>query len=112
MSGTLRFRVRSSSGDGLYDVVAIVTGGGLRISCTCPAGENGQHCKHRIALIEGDGKALAPNSDTLPALKALLAGSPILPALAELRRAEREAESLKRQVAAAKTALARAMMGE
>lgn len=55
---TLRFAVRSSSGDD-YELTARQTASGVRFSCQCQGAEWGQLCKHRVSLMMGDTKLLS-----------------------------------------------------
>ena len=50
----MRIEVASSDGAGSYTVTIEGKAGRVQMHCSCPAAENGQHCKHRIALVEGD----------------------------------------------------------
>ena len=36
-----------------YHVLFRRNGANLSAYCTCPAGENGMHCKHRIRILQG-----------------------------------------------------------
>ncbi|EHD21291.1 MULTISPECIES: SWIM zinc finger family protein [Brenneria] len=48
----------SSDGSDLYDVVVSDDAGKLRIKCSCRAGEIGNMCKHRVALIMNKPKGI------------------------------------------------------
>ena len=112
MMASYRFDVRSSSGDGTYQIEAYRTAAGVRISCTCPAAENGQHCKHRLGLIAGDVTHLeSRNVDDVKALAALVTGTALAASIAALARLEDEAAKLKAQINGEKRNIARLMMG-
>lgn len=82
----------------------------LNAYCTCPAGDNGQYCKHRFGLMNGEVKALVSgNGHELPTLAAMLAGSDIETAYQRVIDAERIADAAKKQLAKAKKDLAGAM---
>jgi hypothetical protein len=84
----LRFRMEGSKGD-VYDVGAERSGGGVRITCTCQAAENGIHCHHRIELLRGDVTALvSDNPSDVAKLQALIAGTDLAAALEALTVAE------------------------
>ena len=106
----LRFQVQGSA-PSPYDVT-FVNRGASNISayCTCPAGENGQYCKHRFAILNGDSKAIVSgNEHEVPLVVEWLTGSDIEAALKELSVAERELERAKKEVSRAKKLVAQAM---
>jgi uncharacterized Zn finger protein len=80
--------------------------------CTCPAGMNGQYCKHRIDLIHGvlDG-VVAGNQEQLTVLSDWLRDSRLGLALEHLGAAEFALEQAKRRVSSAKKVLSAAMYG-
>ena len=47
------FDVLSSDGATVYHVTVGVSGGKVRASCTCRAGELGKLCKHKIGILSG-----------------------------------------------------------
>lgn len=49
--------VTGSKGD-IYRVSFTRGENGVRVQCTCKAGENGQFCRHRLALLAGDRFAM------------------------------------------------------
>jgi uncharacterized Zn finger protein len=103
----LDFLVKGSSAEP-YEITFIKDGDSLTAICTCPAGTYGNFCKHRIAIIGGDGKAItSDNADKVATVVEWLPGTDVDEALTQLRAAERE--GLKDAVATAKKKLARAM---
>ena len=54
----IRFKAKSSSGEP-YAVEVSTGPNGIRVFCHCPAGVVRQLCKHKVALIRGDGAILA-----------------------------------------------------
>lgn len=105
-----RFLVKGSSPDPYIVAVHKTSKGAVRITCTCRAGENGQHCKHRVALILGDISALVSgNENDITMLHSLLKGDPILTAIGEVGAKEKAFEAAKRALAQAKRDLAAAM---
>jgi hypothetical protein len=95
-----------------YEVTFLNKEDGLLIFCTCPAGENGKHCKHRLALIEGDaGAIVSRNKDKLVTALTWLEDTPIQGACVEFRQAEQEVERAKKRFNAAKRKLANVMAG-
>lgn len=108
----LTFRVRSSSGNGLYLVEASKVGENLRLTCTCEAGDHGMHCKHRINLLLGDLTDLVDGREQdVIALRDLAVGTEVAKRLAEVIAIEREMNDARRRLSASKKALARAMEG-
>jgi uncharacterized Zn finger protein len=95
-----------------YEVTFLNKEDDLLIFCTCPAGENGKHCKHRLALIEGDaGAIVSGNKDDLVTALAWLQDTAIQEACVEFRQAEQDVESAKKRFNAAKRKLANVMAG-
>lgn len=105
----LTFQVKGSSQDP-YEVTFIKDGDSLTALCSCPAGQYGNFCKHRIAILDGDGAAIvSDNLDRLPTVVDWLQGTDVAAALAEFRDIERAADQPKSALVAAKRKLARAM---
>ena len=103
----VEFVIEGSQGDG-YDVVFEISEGVARASCTCQAGINGQFCKHRTAMLDGDISSLrSTNASSVTELKAMLQGTDLAVAYADLLTATRAHEQAKRALDAAKKRLAR-----
>ena len=110
MTQELRFAVAGSTG-AVYEIVAVRDGGTIRLGCTCDAGANGQACKHRLALIEGDTSAIiSANAHEAALLPSWLAGTPLDAAFRRLAEAEAALAAAKRTVTSAKKALGRTML--
>lgn len=78
--------------------------------CTCPAGTYGNFCKHRISILEGDGKAIvSDNADKVATNTDWVKGTDVEAAFATVRQAGKVAESAKHELTTAKKALAAAM---
>lgn len=77
--------------------------------CTCPAGSNGQYCKHRFNILSGiiDG-IVSQNSSEVALIVSWLTGTDVEAALNDLADAENQFELSKLRVATAKKRLARA----
>ncbi|WP_417607082.1 SWIM zinc finger family protein [Primorskyibacter flagellatus] len=71
----MNFVVRSKSSGNEYNVQVYSTDDGPVITCDCPAGENGQYCKHRFALISGDEREVVEADAQVREIAALVAGS-------------------------------------
>ena len=52
ISERMQFLVQGSSAEP-YEVTFVQAGKELSASCTCQAGQNGLHCKHRLNILEG-----------------------------------------------------------
>lgn len=71
-------------------------GDNLSSSCTCPAGENGMYCKHRLNLIAGDISSLvSKNKNDADILKKMVQGTDVENAINLTRRSEESIEKLK-----------------
>lgn len=105
----LVFMVKGSSPEP-YKVTFTKNKNNINAFCTCLAGENGQYCKHRFAIMAGDGKAVvSSNKDKVVIVKSWLPGSDLEEALMELAEAEHEHEKAKKRLTAAKKNVARAL---
>lgn len=105
----LHFLVQGSTPNP-YEVTFIKDGDSLTAICSCPAGEFGNFCKHRIAILDGSANAIkSDNAGQVSLVQEWLAGTDVEAALTELRSAENDAKTDKKAVVAAKRKLARAM---
>jgi uncharacterized Zn finger protein len=106
----LVFHVQGSSPEPYKVVFTRRINTNLTAHCSCPAGENGLYCKHRLEIIDGNKKAvLNPNLDDIKTLQSWLIGSDIEKALLRVRELQAEAEKIKKELTLAKTILAKAM---
>lgn len=105
----LTILVNGSSKDP-YELTFIKDGSSLTAICTCPAGTFGNLCKHRVAILDGDAKAvLDEDADKVPKVVEWLPGTDVETALAKMRQVDSTAATAKDDLAAAKRDLARAM---
>ena len=75
--------------------------------CTCPAGESGMSCKHRIRILRGLVEGIvSKNTADVATVAGWLAGSDVETALQTIDELEKEAERIKKALSAAKKALA------
>lgn len=82
----------------------------LSAYCSCPAGENGQYCKHRFAILDGIQKSIvSSNADEVKIVQSWLSGTDVERALLKMRSLEKEAAKIKKELSSAKKDLARAM---
>ena len=83
----------------------------LSAYCTCPAGDNGQYCKHRFSILEGSSKGIVShNLDDLKLIQSWLPGTDVENAMIKMRELELEALRIKKALSLAKKSVAKAMM--
>lgn len=105
----LTIRVKGSSADP-YELTFIKDGASLTALCTCPAGNFGGSCKHRVAIFDSDTEAVVDDDEGKVAVVVeWLAGTDVETALREMRDASSDPNATKPSLAAAKKKLARAM---
>lgn len=108
----LEFQVRGSAGD-LYEITAERMGGEVAMFCTCQAGRNGMHCKHRFMLLDGVVDNLASeNHDDVLTLKSWVPGSRMETAMVELAEAEAAMKAAQAALTRAKKVIAQVMRGD
>ena len=113
MSGTetCEFLVQASAGEPY--VVSFRRGDANNVSayCTCPAGETGMSCKHRIRILRGLAEGvISPNVADVTTVAGWFAGSDVETALENIAQLEREAERIQLALSAAKRALAKRLL--
>ena len=105
----LTFVIQGSSPEP-YTVQFKKSGDKLSAYCSCPAGENGQICKHRMRILEGNTEGLvSSNAEEVKVAESWLKGSNIETALADIRSAEVRFEAAKKELALLKKNLAKAL---
>jgi len=83
----------------------------ISASCTCPAGESGMHCKHRIRILRGIVEGVvSKNTSDVTTVAGWLAGSDIETALQTIDELERQAAQIKNALSAAKKSLSKCFM--
>jgi uncharacterized Zn finger protein len=106
---TIDFSVKGSAPEP-YRVTFIKEGDNLNAFCTCPAGENGQYCKHRFSILSGkEDFIVSENKQQVAAVQSWLPGTHLEEALKELAEAEHAHEFAKNRLSKAKKGVARAM---
>jgi len=55
------FKVLGSEGD-IYEIGFTQSPQGLKVTCSCKAGQNGMFCRHRLQLLAGDFSELHEKS--------------------------------------------------
>ena len=92
-----------------YRVTFKRDGSNLSAYCTCPAGENGQYCKHRFALLSGNIEAVvSQNIEDAKRIATWLPGTDVEKALQEVQKAEQELEKAQKHLSSVKKQLAAA----
>jgi uncharacterized Zn finger protein len=92
-----------------YKVTFRKNGKNLSAYCTCPAGENGQYCKHRINILCGITHGIvSENEAKVEVVNLWLQGTDVQVALADVIAAEKKYEKAKLELSGAKNRLARA----
>ncbi len=105
----LTISVKGSSADP-YEVTFIKDGDSLTALCSCPAGQYGNFCKHRISILDGNSDAIvSDNGDVVSTILEWLQGTDVAAALSEFRELEGTPDTPKSALVAAKRKLARAM---
>ena len=108
MRDKYEFLYQGDHGD--YAVQFSREGNNLSARCTCPAGQVGQYCKHRFAIIRGETQQiLSDNAAEVADIKELVAGTDVEAAMNEVIEAEEFLESAKQELMGKKKKLARAM---
>ncbi len=106
----IRFTVQGSAEEP-YRVTFRKKGNNLSAYCTCPAGENGQYCKHRLRILDGcDDGIVSDNKEEVVIVKSWLAGTDVEAALLEVAKKERICEKVKKYLSIAKKKLAQVML--
>jgi hypothetical protein len=82
----------------------------LSAYCSCPAGENGQYCKHRFNIFDGLTTGIVSNNlDDVKIVQSWLPGTDVERSLIKMRKLEVEADSIKKKLTDAKKEVAKAM---
>jgi uncharacterized Zn finger protein len=86
-------QIKSSSQPVPYEVSVLVETGMLSIHCTCPAGEWGKYCKHKVAILLSDIGALYGDGEAehFDEARKLIAASTLPALVAEIADAEKKA---------------------
>lgn len=105
----IKFLVKGSSEEP-YEVSFLHDEGKLYIFCTCQAGLNGTHCKHRISIIMGDLTAvISENADDFAIVEQWLADTEHRTLIHEMSELESAIQNQQKSLKALKKKLARRM---
>lgn len=105
-----KFIVKGENGE--YEITFLQQGSYISAKCTCAAGENGLHCKHRIQIMKGNtSNILNGNENQVDEIKRLIRGTDLEKALMEFEEADVSYAAAQKRLARAKKSLAKAMKG-
>lgn len=107
----ISFKVVSASTGELYTVQFFRDGTQVTAFCTCPSGENGGVCKHRLLILEGNDVNVEENANLVSVVASWLPSSNLSAVLDEVATAENNVKRAKKELSAVKKMLARAMNG-
>lgn len=106
----IRFEVQGSAPDPYGVVFVKRSDKNLSAYCSCPAGENGQYCKHRFNILAGVTKGIVSGNETdVKVIQSWLLGTDLELAINKMRDLEKEAEKIKQALSSAKKDVAKAM---
>jgi len=106
---TLKFLVQGSA-ESPYEVTFTLDGNNLNAYCSCPAGKNGQYCKHRLSILAGEsGSVVSGNQEDILIAKSWLPGTDVEIAIHNIAEAQHEFDEAKKKLSIAKKQLAKAM---
>lgn len=106
----ITFEVQGSAAEPYVVVFVRRSDTNLSAYCSCPAGKNGQYCKHRFNIIDGITKGIvSDNLDDVKVVQSWLLGTDVEAALIKMREFEAETAKLKKALSATKKEVAKAM---
>ena len=110
MSDKLEFNVVSQSTGEVYFIQLYRSGDNLTCTCTCPAGQRSTHCKHRLAILNGDMSDVdSGDADRAHGISEMLSGTDVEVELIALRELEFQKRAIDNQIKTRKKALGRAL---
>jgi NAD-dependent DNA ligase len=107
----LEFLIESRSSGSKYIVGVFEEGGKPVMTCTCPAGEMGTFCKHRIALIDGDFADVIRSTHDPKEIATVLVGSELSASILRKRKQEQTIKDAQAELKMIKKGVARLMNG-
>ena len=110
MSENLYFEVMSTSTGEIYNVSVVRNGANLTCTCTCPAGQKGTACKHRLGILSGSSTGVTGGDiNRIESIPGIMQGTDVESALINVSTLEDQIAALKKQITAAKKALGRTL---
>ncbi|MAC81476.1 MAG: hypothetical protein CML66_25835 [Rhodobacteraceae bacterium] len=108
---TLLLEVTSSSSGEIYGISFVRAGDNLICKCSCPAGKNGQVCKHRLNILQGNiDDVTGGQIERIDLVPSIVSGTDVERALVAYLSIDEELAAVKKRVSAAKKALSKAML--
>lgn len=106
----IRFDVQGSASEP-YEVAFVKRSEkNLSAYCSCPAGQNGQYCKHRFNILAGVAKGIVSGNEVdVKTVQSWLPGTDIEAAIETMRDLEKKVETIKKALSLAKKDVAKAM---
>ena len=108
----MKFVVRSRSSGNRYEIELREFSGTLILTCSCPAGDSLQYCKHRFALIDGDSREVIEGAGQLAEFSRLIGSSRMPSALNSVREQEKIIQAEQAELKRRKVLLAKIMHGQ
>lgn len=106
----ISFEVQGSATEPYGVVFVKRSDNNLSAYCSCPAGENGQYCKHRFNILDGITKGIVSNNlDDVKIVQSWLPGTDVEKTLIKMRELEAEVEKIKKELSVVKKKVAKAM---
>jgi len=107
----IRLQADSSDGRTTYEVQIVRESGKLSIFCSCPAGEFGRYCKHKVSLLTGETSLLTASNQvkSVSEMQEWVKESGYPSLLTEIDSAEKEAKKAQSRLQDLKKSLERAM---
>ena len=107
----IKLNAKSSDGQTSYEVQFVRESGKLSVFCSCPAGEFGKYCKHKLSFLSGESTLLTDTSDvnSISAVQEWVRESGYPSLLAEIDLAETEVKKAQSRVQDLKKKVERAM---
>jgi hypothetical protein len=110
MTQEISFKVQGSAAEPYSVTFEKRSETNLSAYCSCPAGVNGQYCKHRFNILDGDTKGIvSANLDDVKLVQSWLPGTNVAKALLRMRELEVDAEKINKALSAAKKEVAKVM---
>jgi hypothetical protein len=108
----MKFMIKSKSSGSIYTVGVSENDGNPVIKCSCPAGDRGQYCKHRFALIGGDDHEVIEATHDISDLVEFVRGTRLVETIYFMQTKEAEIREAQAGLKAIKKQIARMMHGE
>ncbi|WP_156916885.1 BRCT domain-containing protein [Leisingera aquimarina] len=107
----MEFLIESRSSENMYNVTVTQESNGPALTCTCPAAAMGSYCKHRLAIIDGDGRDVVRATHDVKTVPALISGTPLEEAITRMRQQEQALKDAQAELKRIKKGVARIMQG-